>query len=182
YFELRLQLATGALRREYAVLCHGFIPGRTEINAPVVWSSSSVSRDELTKVTPRGWPAKTQLLPCASAEAEGSAMTLLDVRIQTGRRHQIRTHLAHIGAASVADGKYSADSTYQNDLRWCPRNFLHRYRLCFNLPCQIKNASPLSLSEPLPLDLRQALAEVRVLKLFGQARDWIQLLNVSHVW
>ncbi|CAE7599742.1 unnamed protein product [Symbiodinium sp. CCMP2592] len=108
YFDLRLQLATGALRREYAVLCHGFIPSRAEINAPVVWSSSSVSRDELTKVKSGGWPAKTQLLTCASAVAEECAVTLLDIRIQTGRRHQIRTHLAHIGAASVADGMLPA--------------------------------------------------------------------------
>ncbi|CAE7612405.1 ylyB [Symbiodinium natans] len=176
YYELRRQLAVGSLHREYAVLSHGWVPGRTEIGAPVRWSSASVARQELTKVTKGGWPAKTYLLARAHLAAEGLALTLLDVRIQTGRRHQIRTHLAHVGFPSLADGKYSADGTYQIDAQWCPRNFLHRYQLRFSVPQACKDV-PVSFLEPLPLDLRRALSATAILKLFGAAEDWLRLLQ-----
>ncbi|CAJ1354758.1 unnamed protein product [Effrenium voratum] len=107
FYDLRLQLASGSLLRDYTVLCHGFV-ARHSVRAPVHWwtdgrdSSSSVAR----------------------------ALSLLGIRIGTGRKHQIRVHLAHVGHAVVRDGRYSSQSTHLADA-WCPQNFLHRSSLRF---------------------------------------------------
>ncbi|CAE8614719.1 unnamed protein product, partial [Polarella glacialis] len=67
----------------------------------------------------------------AHAHQANEALSLAVVRIDTGRRHQIRAHAAHIGHATVCDGKYSSEETFSADLGWCRRNFLHRHRLAF---------------------------------------------------
>ena len=74
------------------------------------------------------------------------------MRIATGRKHQIRVHSAHVGHAVVCDGRYSTTSTYHADLKWCPRNFLHRSRLCFTI-----NHRTIDIEQRLPADLTGAL-------------------------
>lgn len=56
------------------------------------------------------------------------SLTFAAIAICTGRRHQIRVHMAHIGHPVVGDGKYMCLATVQED-SWCPGIFLHRYRL-----------------------------------------------------
>ena len=75
--------------------------------------------------------------------------TLLEVRIFTGRTHQIRVHLAAIGFPVIGDQTYGVASEF------FPRQFLHSHRLSFTHP---KTGNTLSFTSELPPDLSDGLA------------------------
>ena len=77
--------------------------------------------------------------------------TLLEVRPETGRTHQIRVHLAAIGHPVVGDPLYGVKSPYLS------RQFLHACRLGFKLPA---TGEYLELKSELPPDLAQALEKI----------------------
>lgn len=102
------------------MLCHGWLPlGTTEITAQV-----SIEDGGRTASGGRGRPALTRLRALAYVQAPQT--TLLALRLGSGRRHQIRSHLAHLGHPSVTDGRYSSLWTFLLDEKLCARNFLHR--------------------------------------------------------
>lgn len=59
--------------------------------------------------------------------------SLLEVRPMTGRTHQIRVHLKHLGHPIVSDYLYGGKQ-YREDVKWCPRLFLHAKSLEFTHP------------------------------------------------
>jgi 23S rRNA pseudouridine1911/1915/1917 synthase len=78
---------------------------------------------------------------------------LLDVRLETGRTHQIRVHLAAIGLPVSGDAQYGV----RGDLG-LSRQFLHAYRLRFRHPV---TGEDVDVTSPLPADLEAALARAR---------------------
>ncbi|HYN86780.1 MAG TPA: RluA family pseudouridine synthase [Pyrinomonadaceae bacterium] len=87
--------------------------------------------------------------------------TLLDVRIKTGRTHQIRVHLAHVKHPVVGDATYGGgrDSQIQQPrlrarVAALGRQFLHAARLAFNHP---RTAERLLFEAPLPPELQTFL-------------------------
>ena len=78
---------------------------------------------------------------------------LLDVRLETGRTHQVRVHLAAIDLPVSGDAQYGV----QGDLG-LERQFLHAYRLRLRHPV---TGEELDLESPLPPDLEAALANAR---------------------
>lgn len=81
--------------------------------------------------------------------------TLVDCFPLTGRTHQIRVHLKHIGFPIVADEKYGGRKTVRLDRRWCGRQFLHAAKLEFNHP---ESGKRLEFTSELPADLKHALS------------------------
>jgi 23S rRNA pseudouridine1911/1915/1917 synthase len=79
--------------------------------------------------------------------------TLLDVRLETGRTHQIRAHLQAIGHPVVGDPEYGGARRLGLE-----RQFLHAARLRFAQPF---TGAPLDVSSPLPEDLAAALERAR---------------------
>jgi 23S rRNA pseudouridine1911/1915/1917 synthase len=77
--------------------------------------------------------------------------TLLACRPLTGRTHQIRVHLAHIGHPIVGDGVYGGRRRPSVP---CPRQFLHAHRIRFRLPA---TGEEVELTSPLPPDLQAVL-------------------------
>ena len=102
-----------------------------------------------------GRPSVTFLTRLQRAQLADSACGLLAIRIGTGRRHQIRLHLAHVGHPVVADSQYAATDLYRMDTRWCPRQFLHRFSLTF----WGQTRESTRAFEVLPPDLRQVLGK-----------------------
>ncbi|CAE8621438.1 unnamed protein product [Polarella glacialis] len=92
--------------------------------------------------------------------------SLLEINLHTGRKHQIRAHLAHQGHPLVSDKKYGGQAR-----RWCPRIFLHSHHLA------IKDShQPIDLHCALPGDLREALACLRPCDKQSQSflEKWVQ--------
>jgi len=88
--------------------------------------------------------------------------TLLKVQIKTGRTHQIRVHLAHIGHPVVGDAVYGGgrenavrDPLVKREIRGLGRHFLHSAQLAFAHP---RGGQRLEFSSPLPPELRHFLA------------------------
>ena len=80
--------------------------------------------------------------------------TLLSCHPLTGRTHQIRVHLKHIGFPIVGDEKYVGRKMSRLDKRWCPRQFLHAAKLGFNHP---GTGEWMEVESKLPEDLQQCL-------------------------
>ena len=77
--------------------------------------------------------------------------SLLEVRLETGRTHQIRVHLAAIGYPVVGDATYGVKSAFIS------RQFVHSHRLGFKLPSSGKYKE---FTSELPPDLEQALSDI----------------------
>jgi 23S rRNA pseudouridine955/2504/2580 synthase len=78
--------------------------------------------------------------------------TLLEAQLKTGRTHQIRVHLSHLGFPIAGDDKYG-DFARNKELakRGLKRMFLHAHSIAFNHPL---TGEPLSIRAPLPPDLQ----------------------------
>ena len=81
--------------------------------------------------------------------AGNSNATLLEIRLHSGRQHQIRRQLAEIGHPLFGDKRYGGP--YPSEL---PRLFLHCHRLAFLDPC---SGTPIACEVPLPADLAEFL-------------------------
>jgi len=88
--------------------------------------------------------------------------TLLNVQIKTGRTHQIRVHLAHIGHPVVGDSTYGGgrvneirDVETRRAAQSLGRHFLHAEKLAFSHP---RTGEPLEFTSPLPNELNRLLA------------------------
>ena len=125
WYELQMQLVSGSLLREYVVLCLGWVPTSLRCISARLRSGETVSSGHLGK------PCVTHLKVVAHARRMRRAMSLAAVQILTGRKHQIRSHMAWVGHPTVHDGKYAARATVLEDAQFCTRNFLHRYHLSF---------------------------------------------------
>ncbi|MBA7666122.1 putative RNA pseudouridine synthase [subsurface metagenome] len=77
--------------------------------------------------------------------------SLLEIRPETGRTHQIRVHLAAIGFPVVGDTTYGVKSPHLS------RQFLHAGKLGFKLP---STGEYVEFESPLPPDLQQALKAI----------------------
>jgi tRNA pseudouridine65 synthase len=91
--------------------------------------------------------------------AEVSRCSLLRVRISTGRRHQIRRHLAHIHHQIIGDTTYGKGkiNRFFRETYGLPRLFLHAWRLELRHP---ETGERLRIAAPLPADLREFLSRL----------------------
>ncbi|MCX7591689.1 MAG: RluA family pseudouridine synthase [Kiritimatiellae bacterium] len=81
------------------------------------------------------------------------------VRIETGRTHQIRRHLAARRHPVLGDRQYLADVAVTDRMVQVPRQMLHSYRLTFLHP---GTGKPFSVTAPLPADFRACLRLFRL--------------------
>jgi 23S rRNA pseudouridine1911/1915/1917 synthase len=80
-----------------------------------------------------------------------SSYTLLEIKPETGRTHQIRVHLAAIGFPVAGDATYGLKSSR------FPRQFLHANKIGFKLP---STGEYVEFESPLPSDLNKVLREI----------------------
>ncbi len=90
-------------------------------------------------------------------------MSLLEAQLKTGRTHQIRVHLAHLGFPILGDEKYG-DFTFNRNLRrdGLKRMALHAWRMAFRHPL---TAAPLECIAPLPDGIGGYIAAVDAAKV-----------------
>jgi 23S rRNA pseudouridine1911/1915/1917 synthase len=86
-----------------------------------------------------------------------ASAALVEVELQTGRQHQIRVHLAHVGLPILGDHVYGRGRAGPGPLA-VPRQMLHARLLAFAHPL---SGEPVRAESPLPSDFRAALAALR---------------------
>ncbi|HWC14273.1 MAG TPA: RluA family pseudouridine synthase [Actinomycetota bacterium] len=140
-------LRARAITRRYLALVRGAPPSRSgTIDAPVGRHPSDRKR---MAVVPGGRASVTHYDTLAATATE----TLLGVTLETGRTHQIRVHLGHLGHPVVGDRTYGGRSDRSIALG-CDRPFLHAAALAFPHP---DDGRRIEVTDPLPADLEAVL-------------------------
>lgn len=143
---LREQLASRRMERVYVALVRGtFDAPLGTIDAPI---EADPTRPGRRRVGPGGRPATTHYRRLRSFDEAG--VSYLEVKLDTGRTHQIRVHLAAIDHPIVGDPWYGTGP----DPVEAPRLFLHAARLAFDHP---RTGERVAYEAPLPLELEEVL-------------------------
>ena len=144
--KLQRELADRRVQREYLALVEGRPPARSgTIEAPIGRDPRVRTRMAVGGAGAR--PARTHF----TIERALPRFTLLRLRLETGRTHQIRVHLQAIGHPVCGDPEYGTPG-----LLGLQRQFLHATRLAFDHPVSGRR---IDVSSPLPADLERALCE-----------------------
>jgi 23S rRNA pseudouridine1911/1915/1917 synthase len=152
---LQAALAQRLIEREYLALVQGRPPARSgTIDAPIGRDPRVRTRMAVGGVHPR--EARTHFT--LDRALEGSS--LLRLRLETGRTHQIRVHLQAIGHPVCGDPEYGTPGLFGLE-----RQFLHATRLAFDHPLTGERVEALS---PLPADLARALRRADRSEIGGQ--------------
>lgn len=105
---LRKLWESRAVQKEYLAIVHGKLQAAQLIDAPIgPDEESSVSIKD--RVRPDGAPSRTRIYPLKTFERGGKSFSLVRIVLFTGRKHQIRIHLSHIGHPIVGDKMYGGD-------------------------------------------------------------------------
>jgi 23S rRNA pseudouridine1911/1915/1917 synthase len=159
--KLAQQFAQRETRKIYMALVHGSMPQiQGTINAPI--SRDLVRRQRMTTRRSDGRESVTHWKTLRQIDSEYGKFSLLEVRIETGRTHQIRVHLSSLGHPVVGDTLYGAPREVRGNARASqpvalPRNFLHAASLEFRHPIE---QTPLSFTQPLPAELVRFLEQI----------------------
>src|SRR5579863_5196292 len=163
--KLAAQFAQREVKKTYIALVHGWPKQeRGTINAPI--SRDPVRRIRMTTHTrgTGGRDAVSHYSVVRRLETAYGKFTLVEVKIDTGRTHQIRVHMASLGHAMVGDVLYGAPremrarrgrATDSGAAISLPRNFLHAAQLELTHP---RTGEKISLDSPLPPELHAFLA------------------------
>ena len=169
--DIQSQFKARSVEKTYIALVHGSIkPGKGEINAPVgrlPWNRKRFG------VIAQGREATTSYevisnfkSPPASPSKAGRAisneiLSLVRLFPKTGRTHQIRVHLKHIGHPIFSDPVYGGRKTSRNDRKILSRIFLHASDISFNDP---DSNERVTFKRELPLELLELLKKLEKLE------------------
>ena len=141
---LRRALHSDNLRREYRAVAVGAVtPDHGVIDAPIGRAEGSIIR---RCVRADGLPSLTEYETLQTSER----FTLLRLRPQTGRTHQLRVHMAHLGYPLAGDWLYGTE-----DKNLIARPALHSYELWFTQPI---SGQEFHFTAAIPQDMQRLLA------------------------
>ena len=162
--KLAAQFSKREIKKRYVALVHGWpAKDRGTINDPI-------SRDAVRRIrmTTRGSGGRSAITHYEVRERIASAygkFALLDVRIETGRTHQIRVHMSSLRHPVVGDAVYGAAKELKRvgnaispAVLTLERNFLHAAAIEFQQP---RTGELVKLEAPLPEELVEFLEKVR---------------------
>jgi 23S rRNA pseudouridine1911/1915/1917 synthase len=174
--KLAAQFARREVKKTYIALVHGWLKeGRGTISAAI--SRDRIRRTRMTTRLSGGREAVSHYDVVRRLDTLYGKFTLLDVKIDTGRTHQIRVHMASLGHPIVGDSLYGAPKQLRirasgkptREIRRplddqplpsvisLPRNFLHSARLELAHP---RTGNAISRQVPLPQELQDFLASL----------------------
>ena len=147
---LAAQFAARTTRKHYLALVHGVLASASgRIDGAI--GRHPVDRKRMAVVEPaRGRSARTDFLVravLAGKQPREATATLLECRLHTGRTHQIRVHLQHLGHPVIGDAVYGRKGyAYRAP---ATRQLLHAWKLAFQHP---RTGAGMDFRAPLPAD------------------------------
>ncbi|MCA8909767.1 MAG: RluA family pseudouridine synthase [Rhodospirillaceae bacterium] len=150
---LTAQFADRSLSREYQAVVRGCpMPAEGTVDAPIARHPRDRQR---MAVVASGRPAVTHY----RLVARFATASLLDCRLETGRTHQIRVHLAQIGHPVIGDRVYGRAPRKADPpaIRAFARQALHAVRLKLRHPA---DDAPMEFQAPLPDDIRDLIKDL----------------------
>lgn len=157
---LHEQLREGSMDKRYMTLLKGKWKGRSKwVDAPLL-KNVVKSGERLVFVDAKGKEARTQFIPYSI----GEEASLMSVKLDTGRTHQIRVHAQHLGFPIAGDDKYGDDEfNRQLKSKGLKRLFLHAFSLKFYLPDpETGEDIPISVEAPLDEALVNTLNKLNI--------------------
>lgn len=149
YEKLKIQFLERKVKKRYVALVHGKFAQETGIISTPLMRHPR----ERQKFTIGTDVAKTAITDWKVTE-KFEDFTLLELEPHTGRTHQLRVHLQSMHHPIVADPIYGFKKTWEEDLMWCKRLFLHAKYLEFEHPT---SGERVNFEVELPQDLQIAL-------------------------
>ena len=157
---LHEQLRVGSMDKRYMTLLKGKWQGRSKwVDAPLL-KNVVKSGERLVFVDNKGKEARTQFIPYSI----GEEASLMSVKLDTGRTHQIRVHAQHLGFPIAGDDKYGDDEFNRYlKTKGLKRLFLHAFSLKFHLPDPETNEDvSINIEAPLDDELVNALHKLNI--------------------
>jgi 23S rRNA pseudouridine1911/1915/1917 synthase len=166
--KLSAQFADRAVKKKYVALVHGWVKKDSGTLAENI-SRDRVRRTRMTTRLDGGRAAVTHYRVERRLDTKVGKFTLLDVKIDTGRTHQIRVHVAAMGHPVVGDTMYGAPAEMRESntppsgkkrepdgapVIGLGRNFLHAAELEFRHP---RSGRIMALKSEMPEELREFL-------------------------
>jgi 23S rRNA pseudouridine1911/1915/1917 synthase len=150
--ELVSLFSSRQIEKNYLTICLGN-PGNTTINAPI--KRHPVRRQEMAVIE-----GGKEAISICSVLKSNAKLSLVAVRLITGRTHQIRVHLKSRGTPVLGDNTYGADSA--NALLNAKRQLLHAHIVRFIHPI---TGVLLEIEAPIPEDMNRFISILSELKI-----------------
>jgi len=147
--ELSKQFAARIVEKVYLALVAGRLCKATGVIEEKI-GRHPVHRQRMRVTSVRGRSAKTEYRVIRSSKEA----SLIECRLHTGRTHQIRVHLHHLGQPVLGDKVYAQRAT-----KSFPRQMLHAWKLGFHHP---RTGEWKNFEAPLPPDFKEAIRIVAV--------------------
>ncbi len=158
---LQARFREHAIDREYVALVEGTPPETGTLDADLVREPGL--RRSIARPGQEGRHAVTRYRTLELF----AAASLVSVRPETGRTHQIRVHLSAAGHPVLGDRVYGREPVGKGTAPAAPRQMLHARKLAFPHP---ETGRPVSVEAPLPEDFEKVLAALRARKKNGPAK------------
>jgi len=148
------QFKNRKIDKEYLTLVHGWIePKEGRVKLPLSNRGKGDVRQEIRydgKMADTAWETLKRFLK------NNEKFSLLKLKIYTGRTHQIRVHLNHLGYPVFSDSQYLNKQQMKLDRQILNRQFLHASKVVFSLPDGIKQEVEIEL----PKELKKIIKEL----------------------
>lgn len=134
------QFRSRRVEKEYLALVHGLVdPKEGVIKLPIKRSKHDRKRQEIRfdgKKAETKWSVEAEFSGAALTNWTGflpwgNSLSLVRLKPKTGRMHQIRVHLAHLGHPIFSDDKYLSDKQKEEDRKVLSHHFLHAEKIRF---------------------------------------------------
>lgn len=146
------QMLERTIERAYASIVHGLVADdHGLVDGPIDRSDEDF---KVRVVRPDGKPAKTEYWVKERFDGGEAEATLLELKLHTGRTHQIRVHMKHIGHVLFGDSFYGDT----DDSAWIGRQALHAKLLGFVHP---RTKEYMRFEAPLPDDMQRLAEKLR---------------------